>query len=80
MFNVDEYVRYKGKDKKLSKNRTYLIRDIRRGIDGAYDWDDIFLEGVDGKFSEFDFEYPPQNQDHICKECGRWVFKAKDKI
>lgn len=80
MFNVGEYVRYKGKDEKLSSDKDYLIRDIHRGIDGAYDWDDILLEGVDGKFCEFRFEYPKQNQDHICKECRQWVFKAKDRI
>jgi hypothetical protein len=79
MFNVDEYVQYRGKSKKLRKRVAYRNIDIHRGIDGAYDWDDLFLEGVDGKFCEFDFEYPEHNRDKPCPTCGQWVFKSKDK-
>lgn len=35
----------------------YKIVDIHRGIDGAYDWDDLFLEGKTyRKYCEFDFK------------------------
>jgi len=79
MFKVGEYVQYKGGDAKLLANTSYKIIEIHRGIDGAYDWDDIILEGQEGKFCEFDFEYPAHNKDKLCGECGRWIFKPKDK-
>lgn len=41
--------------KGLRPGHPYKVIEIHRGIDGAYDWDDIFLEGVQGKFCEFDF-------------------------
>ncbi len=42
--------------KGLNWNKIYTITDIRRGIDGAYDYDDVTLEGISGKWCEFDFE------------------------
>jgi hypothetical protein len=50
-----------GKSKKLpegiKRNKEYTIVNIHRGIDGAYDWDDLFFEGFGSrKFCEFDFE------------------------
>lgn len=42
--------------KGLCRDTTYRIANIHHCLDGAYDWDDLFLEGVDGKFCEFDFE------------------------
>lgn len=52
----------------LSRSKTYRVASIRRGIDGAYDWDDLFLEGItrrrdDGSeygYCEFDFEKAEQ--------------------
>ena len=32
----------------------YKIRRIDEGIDGAYDWDDVYLEGLKQPFCEFD--------------------------
>lgn len=61
-------------------NRDYKIIDIRRAIDGAYDWDDLFFEGFGRqKFCEFDFEETEDSSDKICTKCGQWVFKVKDK-
>lgn len=40
----------------IKHHKLYKIIDIHRGIDGAYDWDDLFFEGKAGKFCEFDFE------------------------
>ena len=42
--------------KGLEKGIVYTIIQINRGIDGAWDWDDIWLEGISGRFCEFDFE------------------------
>ena len=51
--------------KGLKRNHIYRIKDIHRGIDGAYDWDDLFFDGIpvirhkdgiEGQFCEFDFE------------------------
>ena len=41
----------------IKRHKLYKIVDIHRGIDGAYDWDDLFFEGKGNqKFCEFDFE------------------------
>ena len=40
----------------LEKGEVYEVWYIERGLDGAYDWDDIFIKGKHGKFCEFDFE------------------------
>ena len=39
----------------LTENTVYVIRRINRGIDGAYDWDEIYLEGHTNHFCEFNF-------------------------
>lgn len=76
-FKPEEYVKYKGDEEKLDKNKIYKIERVHYSLDGAYDWDDLFLEGVEGKFCEFDFEYPEQNRDVYCNDCQRWNFKDK---
>jgi len=57
--NVGDIVSYTGNDKRLMGRRIYTVSRIDRGIDGAYDWDDIYLEGREGKFCEFDFNKLP---------------------
>jgi hypothetical protein len=80
MFKAGEWVVIKKPVEGLCEGTPYQIRQIHRSIDGAYDYDDIFLEGVEGNFCEFSFDYPDQNQDKLCPTCNRWVFKAKDKL
>lgn len=48
-FEVDDLVTIKKPVKGLRKGKIYRIWSIHRGIDGAYDWDDLFLEGVSGR-------------------------------
>ncbi len=50
--------------KGLSWKKAYRITGIHRGICGAYDWDDLFLDGFGTqKFCEFDFEKVNQIED-----------------
>lgn len=41
--------------KGLKENKIYTVEKVNRGIDGACDFDDVFLVGVEGSFCEFDF-------------------------
>ena len=63
-FEIGDLITPNKRVKGLRAGTTYKIYSIHRGIDGAYDWDDLFLEGKEGRFCEFDFEKvnPP------CKE------------
>ena len=55
-FYVDEKVVIKKPVRGLEEGKVYTIRQINRGIDGACDYDDIYLEGIpDKSFCEFDF-------------------------
>lgn len=66
MHEIGDIVKFKplnifGKKRKppegIKRNKQYEIVNIHRGIDGAYDWDDLFFKGFDiRKFCEFDFE------------------------
>jgi len=40
----------------LDKGKPYEIVGVRRGIDGAYDYDDIEIKGYATRFCEFDFD------------------------
>lgn len=40
-------------DSRLEQGKVYTITRINRGIDGAYDFDDIYLGGVSGSICEF---------------------------
>lgn len=42
--------------KGLRCGQPYKIGHIDRCLDGAYSWDDLFLEGKSGSFCEFDFK------------------------
>lgn len=55
-FEIGDRVRLKREVMALTMGQFYTVREIRRGIDGAYDWDDIFIKGHDKSFCEFDFE------------------------
>lgn len=54
MLNIGDIVIINKPTKGLNLNTRYKIYKIYRGIDGAYDFDDIFLEEVKGSFCEFD--------------------------
>jgi len=41
--------------KGLVPGTIYTVTYVNRGVDGAYDFDDVFLEGVEGAFCEFIF-------------------------
>lgn len=58
-FEIGNIVTPKKPVKGLRKGKEYKIINIHRGLDGAYDWDDLFFEGVSGRFCEFDFEFLP---------------------
>jgi hypothetical protein len=57
-FDVGDHVKYVAskRNRKLLRGMTYRVESIRRCLDGAYDWDDLYLEGVAGKFCEFEFK------------------------
>lgn len=55
-FEIGDLVTPRKQVNGLKEGCAYRIRDIRRGIDGAYDWDDLFLEGSENRFCEFDFK------------------------
>lgn len=65
MFQIGEIVRFDpdtifGRKRKIPEGidpkKKYTIKNIHYGIDGAFDWDDLFFEEISGKFCEFDFE------------------------
>lgn len=48
----------------ITEGKAYKILNIHRCIDGAYSWDDLFLDGLGNrKFCEFDFE-KENNHEH----------------
>lgn len=51
---------FSGKQKKypdgLVFGTNYKIKRINRCLDGAYSWDDVFLEGFEKAFCEFDLD------------------------
>lgn len=51
----------KGNLSGLNNKQPYKITDIRRSLDGAYDFDDVSLEGLKGTFCEFDLEPATNN-------------------
>ncbi len=55
-FLVGDLVTPIANTKKLKQHVIYEINKIIRCADGNYDWDDIFLEGVDGAISEYDLD------------------------
>lgn len=75
-FEVGDVITPKKQVKGLQCGHPYKIADLRRGIDGAYDWDDLYLEGIpakryedriEGQFCEFDFDYYA-TRDRVGKE------------
>lgn len=58
---IGDMVKFKCEDHELAGNRSFRVTDIDRGLNGAYDWDDVSLEGVKGKFCEFDLEPATDN-------------------
>ena len=54
-FQIGDKVQINTPTKGLEADKVYTIRDINRGIDGAYDWDEIYLEGFTQHFCEFNF-------------------------
>lgn len=42
--------------KGLEDGKHYTIIAINRGLDAAIDWDDVFLESINGMFCEFDLD------------------------
>lgn len=52
---IGDMVKFKSSSKIQIPGRFY-VTDINRALDGAYDWDNISLESVKGKFCEFDLE------------------------
>lgn len=54
-FNVGDLVSLKSDHRCFKRRTVFKVENVRRGIDGCYDWDDLTLEGIDGKFCEFDF-------------------------
>ncbi len=63
-FQSGDLVRLKDEDsmwvqqasERLVKGQTYQIESVAYGIDGAVDWDDVFLVGFDDAFAEFALE------------------------
>ena len=51
----------------IEKGKVYSIDGIDEGIDGAFDYDDLHLEGIEGTFCEFDFTEVPKPR---CSTCG----------
>lgn len=61
-FVVGDIVTPKKRLAEVRCGHPYNIVEIRRGIDGVYDWDDLFLEGKTyTKFCEFDFQLYDSN-------------------
>lgn len=58
---IGDLVKFKDDNHELAGNRHFRVSGINLALDGAYDWDDISLEGVKGKFCEFDLEPATDN-------------------